>query len=189
MELSDERIDRVFHALAAATRRDILRRTIEREHSVSALAREYDMSFAAVQKHVAVLEEAGLIVKRAEGRERLVRADPDMIARARVLLAPLRRAVAVPHRPPRRPPRRNSARYRVFRSNRHRKGLTMPVTDVTTDPEALTMTLTAEVAASVDRLWAPSPTPASSSGSGALPATPPPSPNSTCRSVGERTTG
>ena len=87
MELSDERIDRVFHALAAATRRDILRRTIASEHSVSALARDYDMSFAAVQKHVAVLEEAGLIVKRAEGRERLVRADPDMIARARVLLA------------------------------------------------------------------------------------------------------
>lgn len=86
-ELSDERIDRVFHALAASTRRDIVRRTIEAEHSVSALAREYDMSFAAVQKHVAVLEEAGLIVKRAEGRERLVRADPAMIARARVLLA------------------------------------------------------------------------------------------------------
>lgn len=86
-ELSDDRIDRVFHALAASTRRDIVRRTIEAEHSVSALAREYDMSFAAVQKHVAVLEEAGLIVKRAEGRERLVRADPAMIARARVLLA------------------------------------------------------------------------------------------------------
>ena len=45
------------------------------------------MSFAAVQKHVAVLEAAGLIVKRAEGRERLVRADPAMIARARALLA------------------------------------------------------------------------------------------------------
>ena len=45
------------------------------------------MSFAAVQKHVAVLEEAGLIIKRAEGRERLVRADPTMIARARALLA------------------------------------------------------------------------------------------------------
>lgn len=87
MELSDDRIDRVFHALAASTRRDILRRTIEGELSVSALAREYDMSFAAVQKHVAVLEEAGLIVKRAEGRERLVRADPAMIARARILLA------------------------------------------------------------------------------------------------------
>ena len=77
----------MFHALAAATRRDILRRTIEGEHSVSALARDYDMSFAAVQKHVAVLEEAGLIIKRAEGRERLVRADPAMIARARALLA------------------------------------------------------------------------------------------------------
>lgn len=85
-ELSDEHIDRVFHALAAATRRDILRRTIEGELSVSALARDYDMSFAAVQKHVAVLEEAGLIIKRAEGRERLVRADPAMIAKARALL-------------------------------------------------------------------------------------------------------
>src|SRR6478735_10302069 len=86
IELSDDEIDRVFHALAAATRRDILRRTLAGEYSVSALAREYDMSFAAVQKHVTVLEAAGLIVKRAEGRERLVRADPAMIARARALL-------------------------------------------------------------------------------------------------------
>jgi len=86
-DLTDAETDRVFHALAAATRRDILRRTIEHEQSVSALAREYDMSFAAVQKHVAVLEAAQLIVKRAEGRERLVRADPAMIARARALLA------------------------------------------------------------------------------------------------------
>lgn len=85
-ELTDEQIDRVFSALAAATRRDILRRTIEQEQSVSALAAEYEMSFAAVQKHVAVLEAAELVVKRAEGRERLVRADPDMIARARALL-------------------------------------------------------------------------------------------------------
>ncbi|MBN9176799.1 MAG: winged helix-turn-helix transcriptional regulator [Microbacterium sp.] len=86
-ELSDDEIDRVFHALAAATRRDILRRTIASEQSVSALAAEYEMSFAAVQKHVAVLEAAQLVVKRAEGRERLVRADPAMIARARALLA------------------------------------------------------------------------------------------------------
>ncbi|MGN8026185.1 ArsR/SmtB family transcription factor [Microbacterium sp. 22242] len=86
IELSDEQIDRVFQALAASTRRDILRRTIDREQSVSELARDYDMSFAAVQKHVAVLEAAELIVKRAEGRERLVRANPDMIARARALL-------------------------------------------------------------------------------------------------------
>ena len=86
-ELSDDEIDRVFHALATATRRDILRRTIEAEQSVSALAADYDMSFAAVQKHVAVLEAAHLIVKRAEGRERLVRANLVMIARARALLA------------------------------------------------------------------------------------------------------
>ncbi len=77
----------MFHALAASTRRDILRRTILAEQSVSTLAADYDMSFAAVQKHVAVLESAHLIIKRAEGRERLVRADPDMIARARALLA------------------------------------------------------------------------------------------------------
>lgn len=86
IELSDDDTDRVFHALAASTRRDILCRTLAEERSISALAADYDMSFAAVQKHVAVLEAAGLIVKRAEGRERLVRADPDMIARARALL-------------------------------------------------------------------------------------------------------
>ena len=86
-ELTEVEIDRVFHALAASTRRDIVRRTIEREQSVSTLARAYDMSFAAVQKHVAVLEEAQLIIKRAEGRERHVRANPDMIARAKALLA------------------------------------------------------------------------------------------------------
>jgi DNA-binding transcriptional ArsR family regulator len=86
-ELTDVEIDRVFHALADATRRDIVRRTIDGELSISSLAADYDMSFAAVQKHVAVLESARLIVKRAEGRERLVRADPAMIARARILLA------------------------------------------------------------------------------------------------------
>lgn len=84
--LSDDQIDRVFHALATATRRDILRRTLQREQSISALAADYDMSFAAVQKHIAVLEAAELVIKRAEGRERIVRADPDMIARARALL-------------------------------------------------------------------------------------------------------
>jgi DNA-binding transcriptional ArsR family regulator len=84
--LSDTEIDAMFHALADATRRDILRRSLSREHSISSLAREYSMSFAAVQKHVGVLAAAGLIVKRAEGRERLVRADPARIARARLLL-------------------------------------------------------------------------------------------------------
>lgn len=87
IQLNDLEVDRVFQALATATRRDILHRTVEREQSVSELAREYDMSFAAVQKHVAVLERAQLIVKRVEGRERLVRANPIVIARARALLS------------------------------------------------------------------------------------------------------
>lgn len=85
--LTDEQMDRIFHALSQTTRRDMLRRTLEAERSVSELAREYDMSFAAVHKHVSVLERAELVVKRVEGRERRVRANPDMIARARTLLA------------------------------------------------------------------------------------------------------
>lgn len=86
-ELDDAAVDRLFRALADTTRRDILRRTIEAEQSVSALAAAYEVSFAAVQKHVAVLEAADLVIKRAEGRERLVRAQPETIARARRLLA------------------------------------------------------------------------------------------------------
>lgn len=85
-ELSDDEVDRIFRALADATRRDILRRTVTDEQSVTVLAADYDISFAAVQKHVAVLESARLIVKRAAGRERLVRADPAVIARAQHLL-------------------------------------------------------------------------------------------------------
>lgn len=84
--LEDERADRVFRALADATRRDIVARTLEGEHSVSALARRYPMSFAAVQKHVAVLEEAGLVTKHRKGREQLVRGNVDTVRRASQLL-------------------------------------------------------------------------------------------------------
>ncbi len=76
----------MFHALADATRRDIVRRTLVSEQSVSDLAAGYAMSFAAVSKHIAVLAEARLITKRAEGRVRLVRADPAALARAQELL-------------------------------------------------------------------------------------------------------
>jgi len=85
-ELTDGEVDRIFRALADATRRDILRRTLAGEASVSQLAAAYDMSFAAVQKHVAVLEGAGLVAKRAQGRERFVRGDPAAIRRAQQLL-------------------------------------------------------------------------------------------------------
>src|SRR3954469_3211542 len=75
----DQRVDadRVFGALADPTRRDILDRVLVEEASVSALADRYAMSFAAVQKHVAVLERAGLVTKQTRGRERLVRGEVD----------------------------------------------------------------------------------------------------------------
>ena len=79
-------MDRIFHALADGTRRDILTLAAGDRYSVSALAKRYPMSFAAVQKHVAVLEDAGLITKERRGRERLVRSDVDTVQRARVLL-------------------------------------------------------------------------------------------------------
>lgn len=79
-------VDRVFRALADATRRDILRRTMGGEASVSELSLAYDMSFAAVQKHVAMLEEAGLVTKHPRGRERIVRGNLEAIQRAQALL-------------------------------------------------------------------------------------------------------
>lgn len=84
--LADDEVDRIFRALADATRRDIVRRTLTAEASVSELAGAYAMSFAAVQKHVAVLEEAGLVSKQTHGRERIVTANPLAIARAQHLL-------------------------------------------------------------------------------------------------------
>ena len=64
--------DRVFRALANPTRRDIIHRVLRQGESVSSLARRYDMSFAAVQKHVAVLERAALVTKTRSGREQIV---------------------------------------------------------------------------------------------------------------------
>ncbi|MFF0693327.1 ArsR/SmtB family transcription factor [Streptomyces tendae] len=84
--------DRLFQALADLTRRDILRRCARDALSVSRLAEAYPMSFAAVQKHVAVLERAGLVVKERRGREQLVRTDPDALGRARRALDELEAA-------------------------------------------------------------------------------------------------
>jgi len=91
-ELTDEAVDHLFHALADGTRRDILRRSVGGELSVSRLAEAYPMSFAAVQKHVAVLEQAGLVTKERRGREQLVRSDPDAVRRARQALDQLEMA-------------------------------------------------------------------------------------------------
>ena len=81
-----EAVDDLFHALSDATRRDILRRCAEGDPSVSHLAGAYPMSFAAVQKHVAVLERAGLVTKERRGREQLVRTDLAAVDRARQVL-------------------------------------------------------------------------------------------------------
>ena len=85
-ELADGEVDRIFHALADATRRDILAQVIRQERSVSTLAQLYPMSFAAVQKHVAVLERAALITKHKQGREQIVHANPAELAKATRLL-------------------------------------------------------------------------------------------------------
>ena len=76
---TEDRADALFHALADRTRRDIMRRVLAQEQSVSTLAADYDMSFAAVQKHVAVLERSGLLTKRRRGREQLASGDVEAV--------------------------------------------------------------------------------------------------------------
>jgi DNA-binding transcriptional ArsR family regulator len=88
-DASADRADALFHALADRTRRDILRRVLAGEHSVSALAARYDMSFAAVQKHVAVLEKAGLLTKRRRGREQLASGDVEAVRSVAAMLTEL----------------------------------------------------------------------------------------------------
>jgi DNA-binding transcriptional ArsR family regulator len=78
--------DRIFGALGDATRRDIVRRAIDGEEGVAELATHYPMSFAAVQKHVAVLERAGLVSKHRIGRRKVVRANLEGLRVARRLL-------------------------------------------------------------------------------------------------------
>ena len=82
----EERADRLFGALANSTRRDIVRRTMKDDYSVSKLARCYTTSFAAIQKHVSVLEAAGLVSKRASGREQIVTGDVESIENVHALL-------------------------------------------------------------------------------------------------------
>lgn len=87
----DTRADLVFNALADATRRDIVRRSFDGALSVSALARGYAMSVTAVQKHVSVLERAGLVHKERRGREQRVRTDIEAVRAAAGLLDDLER--------------------------------------------------------------------------------------------------
>ena len=147
---TDEVVDHLFHALADATRRDILRRSIGGELSVSRLAEAYPMSFAAVQKHVAVLERAGLVTKERYGREQLVRTDPDAVHRTRQALDQLEMAwrgrvdrmsdlLAQDTDPE---PEQPDERTRL-----------MSVTSVDKDFDNLTLTLVADFDAPLESVW------------------------------------
>ena len=86
MQLAPPDFDRMFGALADATRRDIVRRAIDADEGVAEMAAHYPMSFAAVQKHVAILERAGLITKERVGRRKVVRTNLEGLRTARRLL-------------------------------------------------------------------------------------------------------
>jgi DNA-binding transcriptional ArsR family regulator len=86
MQIAPLDYDRMFGALADATRRDIVRRAIGGEEGVAELAEHYPMSFAAVQKHVAILERAGMITKERIGRRKVVRTKLEGLRLARSLL-------------------------------------------------------------------------------------------------------
>ncbi|MBG6185618.1 DNA-binding transcriptional ArsR family regulator [Arthrobacter sp. CAN_A214] len=85
-QLDEAGMNRLFQAFADSTRRDILARVLTREYSVTGLAAQYAMSFAAVQKHVAVLERASLVTKEKRGREQIVHAHLEGVKRAQRLL-------------------------------------------------------------------------------------------------------
>ena len=80
VELNSERLDRVFHALSDATRRDMLRRLASGEHTVGELAEPFHMSLAAASKHIRTLEDAGLIHRTVEGRTHRCRIEPGPLA-------------------------------------------------------------------------------------------------------------
>ena len=82
----ERQTDRLFFALSDATRRDIVSQTLDRERSVSELGRRYPISLTAVQKHVEVLVDAGLVSKHRSGREQLVRGELNQVRRAHQLL-------------------------------------------------------------------------------------------------------
>ena len=86
VDTRERQTDRLFFALSDATRRDIVVQTLDRERSVSELGRLYPISLTAVQKHVEVLVDVGLVSKHRRGREQLVRGEIEQLRRAHQLL-------------------------------------------------------------------------------------------------------
>jgi DNA-binding transcriptional ArsR family regulator len=109
----EKQTDRLFFALSDTTRRDILTQTLDRERSVSELGRLYPISLTAVQKHVEVLVDAGLVSKHRSGREQLVRGEVNQLGRAHELVDELEAVVAGPPRPSEAPTRSASCAPRI----------------------------------------------------------------------------
>lgn len=86
VQFPPQHFDHLFSALADATRRDIVRRAVDGAEGVAELAGHYSMTFAAVQKHVAILERAGLVTKHRSGRRKVVRTNLEGLRAARRLL-------------------------------------------------------------------------------------------------------
>ena len=86
MQIAPPNYDQLFGSLADATRRDIVHRAIGGEEGVAELAEHYAMSFAAVQKHIAILERAGMVTKERIGRRKVVRTNLEGLRVARRLL-------------------------------------------------------------------------------------------------------
>jgi DNA-binding transcriptional ArsR family regulator len=86
VQIAPRDFDRLFGALADPTRRDIVRRAITAEEGIVELASHYSMSFAAVQKHIAILERAGLVTKERVGRRKVVRTNLERLRVVRRLL-------------------------------------------------------------------------------------------------------
>ncbi len=75
-------LDLIFSSLSDPTRRDILQRVARAEHTVGELAHCYDLTFAAISKHLKVLEKARLVIKRREGKKQMVSLAPDALRSA-----------------------------------------------------------------------------------------------------------
>jgi len=80
-------LDGLFGSLADPIRRDMLQRLISAQYSVSQLAKNYSISFAAVAKHLNVLEKARLVVKERRGKEQVVSIAPAALHDASQYLA------------------------------------------------------------------------------------------------------
>ena len=79
MQLNEQQLDRVFQALSDTTRRNILMQIREQDQTVNNIASQFQISLPAVSKHLKVLERAGLISRKKDGRKRLCHAEPELL--------------------------------------------------------------------------------------------------------------